>query len=76
VEQSIKEFYNQFEKCRHKMKVRKRPFTDGLSYTLTKNNLLVTLVVGLFLSCVQIGVDFVREQDAVEQFASEIIAAN
>ena len=58
------------------MKARKRPFTDSLSYTLTKNSLLVTLVVGLFLSCVQIGVDFVREQDAIEQFASEILAAN
>jgi diguanylate cyclase (GGDEF)-like protein len=58
------------------MKARKRPFTDSLSYTLTKNSLLVTLVVGLFLSCIQIGVDFVREQDAIEQFASEILAAN
>jgi diguanylate cyclase (GGDEF)-like protein len=58
------------------MKARKRPFTDSLSYTLTKNSLLVTLVVGLSLSCVQIGVDFVREQDAIEQFASEILAAN
>ena len=58
------------------MKVRKRPFTDSLSYTLTKNSLLVTLVVGFFLSCVQISVDFVREQDAIEQFASEILAAN
>ncbi|MFT6909958.1 MAG: hypothetical protein ACJAS1_006685, partial [Oleiphilaceae bacterium] len=58
------------------MKARKRPFTDSLSYTLTKNSLLVTLVVGLLLSCIQIGVDFVREQDAIEQFASEILAAN
>lgn len=58
------------------MKVRKRPFTDSLSYTLTKNSLLVTLVVGFFLSCVQISVDFVREQDAIEQFASEILAAS
>lgn len=58
------------------MRESSRPFTDSLSYTLTKNSLLVTLVVGFLLSCIQIGLDFVREQDAVEKFASEILAAN
>jgi hypothetical protein len=58
------------------MRENKRPFTDSLSYTLTKNSVFVTLVVGFLLSCIQIGLDFVREQDAIEQFASEILAAN
>jgi diguanylate cyclase (GGDEF)-like protein len=58
------------------MRESNRPFTDSLSYTLTKNSLLVTLVVGFLLSCIQIGLDFVREQDAIEKFASEILAAN
>ena len=58
------------------MRESKRPFTDSLSYTLTKNSVFVTLVVGFLLSCIQIGLDFVREQDAIEQFASEILAAN
>lgn len=58
------------------MRKSKRPFTDSLSYTLTKNSVFVTLVVGFALSCVQIGFDFIREQSAIEQFASEILAAN
>lgn len=58
------------------MRESQRSFTNSLSYTLTKNSLLVTLIVGFSLSCIQIGVDFVREQDAIEQFASEILAAN
>ncbi len=58
------------------MRENKRPFTDSLSYTLTKNSVFVTLVVGFLLSCIQIGLDFVREQDPIEQFASEILAAN
>ena len=58
------------------MKNSNRPFTDSLSYTLTKNSVFVTLLVGLALSCIQISVDFVREQNAIEQFASEILAAN
>lgn len=58
------------------MRVSKRSFTNSLSYALTKSSLLVTLIVGFLLSCIQIGVDFVREQDAIEQFASEILAAN
>lgn len=58
------------------MTVRKRPFTESLSYTLAKNSVFVTLVVGLALSGIQIGVDFVRQQDATERLASEILAAN
>ena len=58
------------------MKVSKRHFTDSLSYTLAKKCVLVTLIVGFLLSFIQIAVDFNREQDAVEQFASEILAAN
>jgi hypothetical protein len=53
-----------------------RPFTDSLSYTLAKNSVLVTLLVGFLLSCIQIAVDFVREQNEIQQFASEILAAN
>lgn len=58
------------------MRESSRPFTDSLSYTLAKNSVLVTLVVGFSLSCAQIAVDFVREQNEIEQFASEILAAN
>ncbi|MFT5541489.1 MAG: diguanylate cyclase (GGDEF)-like protein [Glaciecola sp.] len=58
------------------MIVSKRPLTDSLSYTLAKNSVLVTLIVGLSLSFIQIGVDYVREQDAIEKFALEILAAN
>jgi diguanylate cyclase (GGDEF)-like protein len=58
------------------MRESNHPFTDSLSYTLTKNSLLVTLVVGFLLSCIQIGLDFIREQDALEKFASQILAAN
>jgi hypothetical protein len=47
-----------------------------LSYTLAKNSVLVTLLVGFLLSCIQIAVDFVREQNEIQQFASEILAAN
>ena len=58
------------------MRESNRPFTDSLSYTLAKNSVFVTLVVGFLLSCIQIGLDFAREQDAIEKFASEILAAN
>jgi len=58
------------------MTISKRPFTESLSYTLAKNSVLVTLIVGFSLSFLQIGLDYVREQDAMEKFASEILAAN
>ena len=58
------------------MKISNRRFTDSLSYTLAKKCVLVTLVVGLGLSFIQIAVDFSREQNAFEQLASEILAAN
>jgi diguanylate cyclase (GGDEF)-like protein len=58
------------------MKVSKHPFTNSLSYTLTKNSIYVTLLVGLLLSFTQIAVDFGREQEAIEKLASEILAAN
>jgi hypothetical protein len=58
------------------MKVSKHPFTNSLSYTLTKNSIYVTLIVGLLLSFTQIAVDFGREQEAIEKLASEILAAN
>ncbi len=58
------------------MKVSKRPFTNSLSYTLAKNSVYVTLLVGLLLSFIQIAVDFGREQEAIEKLASEILAAN
>ena len=58
------------------MRESNRPLTDSLSYTLAKNSVFVTLVVGFLLSCIQIGLDFAREQDAIEKFASEILAAN
>jgi methyl-accepting chemotaxis protein len=58
------------------MKFPQRSFTDSLSYTLARNSVLVTLMVGLLLSCVQIAIDFMREQDATEKFALEILAAN
>jgi methyl-accepting chemotaxis protein len=58
------------------MTISKRPFTDSLSYTLAKNCILVTLIVGFLLSFLQIGLDYLREQDAMEKFATEILAAN
>lgn len=58
------------------MKISKRPFTHSLSYTLAKNSVYVTLIVGLLLSFIQIAVDFGREQEAIEKLASEILAAN
>ena len=58
------------------MTVSKRPFTNSLSYTLAKNSVYVTLIVGLLLSFIQIAIDFGREQEAIEQLASEILAAN
>lgn len=59
-----------------RMKLKKRPLTSSLSYILARNCVFVTLVVGLLLSAIQITLDFWREQDAVNQFASEILAAN
>lgn len=58
------------------MQVSKRSFTNSLSYSLAKNSVLVTLIVGFSLSFAQIGVDYLREQDAIDQFAAEILAAN
>lgn len=58
------------------MKISRRPFTDSLSYTLAKKCVLVTLIVGFALSFIQIAVDFNREQNDLEQLASEILAAN
>ncbi|MFT4652460.1 MAG: diguanylate cyclase (GGDEF)-like protein [Kangiellaceae bacterium] len=58
------------------MTIRKRPFNYSLSYTLAKNSVLVTLIVGFTLSFIQIGLDYVREQDAMQKFATEILAAN
>ena len=51
-------------------------FTDSLSYTLARNSVLVTLLVAFSLSCVQIAIDFMREKNATEQFAMEILTAN
>jgi diguanylate cyclase (GGDEF)-like protein len=58
------------------MTTSKRRFTNSLSYTLAKNSVLVTLIVGFLLSFVQISFDYLREQDAIDKFASEILAAN
>jgi diguanylate cyclase (GGDEF)-like protein len=58
------------------MKLKKRPLTNSLSFILARNCVFVTLVVGLLLSAIQITLDFWREQDAVIQFSSEILAAN
>jgi diguanylate cyclase (GGDEF)-like protein len=58
------------------MTISKRPFTDSLSYTLAKSSILVTLIVGFSLSFLQIGLDYLREQDAMDKFAAEILAAN
>lgn len=58
------------------MTISKRPFTGSLSYTLAKDCILVTLIVGFLLSFLQIGLDYLREQDAMEKFATEILAAN
>lgn len=53
-----------------------RAFTDSLSYALAKKCVVVTLIVGLLLSFFQIAIDFNREQEEIEQLASEILAAN
>jgi hypothetical protein len=58
------------------MKVSKHPFTNSLFFTLAKNSVYVTLFVGSLLSFIQIAVDFGCELEALEKFASKILAAN
>lgn len=58
------------------MNSKKRPLTSSLSFSLARNCVLITLLVGLLLSTFQIMQDFWREKDAVNQFSQEILAAN
>jgi diguanylate cyclase (GGDEF)-like protein len=60
----------------HPSSNKQRPLSSRLSYIQARNCVLVAFIVGMLLSGIQIGLDYLREQDAVEQFANEILAAS
>ncbi|MEZ5525902.1 MAG: EAL domain-containing protein [Pseudomonadales bacterium] len=55
---------------------RQKAFASRLSFIQARNCVVVAFIVGMLLSVVQIGVDYVRETDAVESFANEVLEAS
>ena len=56
--------------------MKRRSLASSISYIQARNCVLAAFIVGLFLSGIQILLDFQREQNAVDDFANQILAAS